>query len=668
VLKQTVTILFLGFVLSSEIAFCQTRLSPEDSVRKISELISSRTRMQLDSVLRLLHDKKEDTVYVKRLNYITRIYINLSFDSAVMYAKAAKEIAKKINYGDGLSQALRNHGTTYETLKRDWTAAVPYYDEAMKVAEENELYDLMHESYSVILNTYFYLGDFPNAMNVATRGLNSAAAKNDHSKMILYNNLIGTIYQRQENYEEALKTYQQSLQMADKMNQDNERTFAYLGLAEVYLARRDSARAFPYLFNSLDIARELFDKPSHRFRHKIAFILYRIGYGYKIFGNAEEGLKYTLDALAFTRIVPCDLFDIANYYLQAGDIYRHLNDYSAARENLYKGLAIATAIGHKEDTRDAYGYLAEVFADEKKYDSAFIYSQLHMRLKDSIVNEITRYRTEEIKAIYDVKEKDKVIARQENIRNLMIGLFALLLLTIAFLYNRYRLRQKNRYQRELNRQQNELFNAIAAAQDQERKRIAQDIHDSLGSVLSAAKLKLSALKESQDNLSPEETEKYQSTLKLLDEASAELRNISHNIMPATLSKLGLVAALKNLINTISSHSGLQISFSAHDFIERLDEQTEMSIYRIILELINNVVKHAEADKVTVQLIKYPEYINISIEDNGKGFDYDRERHAKKGIGLGNILSRVEYLKGTINVDASEGRGTTVIIDVPYRAA
>lgn len=649
-------------------AAAQPGISLEDSARRTTEAFNRGMRKKADSVLALLNKNGIDTVYVLRLNYLSKIFYNFSFDSSLLYANAAKKAARKINYPEGLALAIRNSGIAFETMKRDWIAAVPFYEESMAVAEKNNLYDAMHECYSVILNSYFYLGDFPNAMDVATRGLNSSVERNDYSKMILYNNLIGTIYQRQENYEEALKTYQESLQLADKVKDDEERTFVYLGLAEVYMTRKDSLQAFSYLFHSLNISRKLFDKLSHRYRHKIAFILYRIGYAYKIFGNAEEGLKYTLDALDFTRIVSCDLFDIANYYLQAGDIYRQLHDYPKARENLYKGLAIAREIGHKEDTRDAYGYLAEVFADERNYDSAFIYAQLHMRLKDSIVNEITRYRTEEIKAIYDIKEKDKVIARQENIRNLMIGLFALLLLTIAFLYNRYRLRQKNRYQRELNRQQNELFNAIAAAQDQERKRIAQDIHDSLGSVLSAAKLKLSALKENHSDLSPEETEKYQSTLKLLDEASAELRNISHNIMPATLSKLGLVAALKNLINNISSHSGLHISFSAHDFIERIDEQTEMSIYRIVLELINNVVKHAQADKVTVQLIKHPGYINISVEDNGKGFDYDRERLAKKGIGLGNILSRVEYLKGTINVDASEGRGTTVIIDVPYQAA
>ncbi|MBK7561841.1 MAG: hypothetical protein IPI68_10025 [Chitinophagaceae bacterium] len=176
------------------------------------------------------------------------------------------------------------------------------------------------------------------------------------------------------------------------------------------------------------------------------------------------------------------------------------------------------------------------------------------------------------------------------------------------------------------------------------------------------------MKESQPLFSAEQTEKYVTTLQLLDEASAELRSISHNIMPATLSKLGLIAALKNLSKTISSHSGLQVNFTSHDFMERIPEQTEMSIYRIVLELINNIVKHARASKVTIQLIKYPDYINLSVEDNGRGFDYRNALQEKKGIGLGNILSRVEYLRAKMNVDSVPGSGTTVIIDVPLGMA
>jgi signal transduction histidine kinase len=128
----------------------------------------------------------------------------------------------------------------------------------------------------------------------------------------------------------------------------------------------------------------------------------------------------------------------------------------------------------------------------------------------------------------------------------------------------------------------------------------------------------------------------------------------------------LVPALKNLINKISSSKGLQVQFLTHELNSRLDEQTEISIYRIILELINNIVKHANATKATVQLIKYPDYINITIEDNGKGFDVSKINDEKTGIGLGNVAARVNYLKGKIEIDTRPGKGTTIVIDIPLK--
>jgi signal transduction histidine kinase len=112
---------------------------------------------------------------------------------------------------------------------------------------------------------------------------------------------------------------------------------------------------------------------------------------------------------------------------------------------------------------------------------------------------------------------------------------------------------------------------------------------------------------------------------------------------------------------------LQISFTAHELEGRIEETTEISIYRIILELINNIVKHAKAGKVSIQLVKYPEYINVIVEDNGQGFDYQKAMEEKKGMGLGNVLSRVEFLKGTIDIDSALGKGTTAIIEIPYKA-
>ena len=156
----------------------------------------------------------------------------------------------------------------------------------------------------------------------------------------------------------------------------------------------------------------------------------------------------------------------------------------------------------------------------------------------------------------------------------------------------------------------------------------------------------------------------QASLRLLDQASVELRNIARNIMPAGLSKIGLPAAVKGLLDTLGTSPGLTINYNVHGLEERLPEPLEISLYRVLLELINNVIKHAQATRLTIQLIRYPTYINIVVEDNGIGLDLLPGMGQAKGMGMNNIISRISYLKGTIDIDSKRGAGTTVLIDVP----
>jgi signal transduction histidine kinase len=433
-------------------------------------------------------------------------------------------------------------------------------------------------------------------------------------------------------------------------------------LGDVYTAIGDTAKALQYLRKALNGFTTLRKDTLFLRDYMVANIFFKTGMVFKISNQPGKALRYFEAALDSTVYISANPYEKAAYYLQAGEVLRQMKNLQGAKIYLYEGLRISNEIKHAENLRDACYYLSLVFADEKRYDSAWYYNQQYVALKDSITNVVSKFRTEEIKTVYDINEKNKIIARQTNTRNILIASFAVLLVSLGFLYNRYRLRQKNRYQQELNRQQNDLFNAIAAAQEQERKRIAQDIHDGLGSVLSAAKLKMSEIKEAKPEMGADE--KFLTGIALLDEASSELRNISHNIMPATLSKLGLVPALKNLTEKISSHNGVHIHFFAHDCNNRMNEQIEISVYRIILELINNVVKHANATKATVQLVRYPDYINITVDDNGKGFETGRATDEKKGIGLGSVAARVELLKGKMDIDSMPGSGTTVVIDIP----
>lgn len=626
-----------------------------------------------DSLLNLAAAMPQDSNKVLVLLSISDLQADDSATGSIAYALQAKELSQKLHYKPGIARALGCMGTVYQR-KKEYNTAIDFFLQAIEEGEKYEHFSLKDNLYPSLLNLYFYLGDYPGAMKASAKGLAAAEKINDKKEIALYYNLLGYINCKQGNLDESKKYYDQYLQLARVLNDSLMQGHAYSEAAEVFVNEKNFLQAKEYLFSSQKIYQSLIEKYTGKendlFNYanfaavRLVKVNYQLGKVYKIAGKLDSALFYSLPSVESSKYGISNNYDVASYYINAGDIYRLLGNYTKAIELLRAGLYISVDIQHKENERDACEALALIYREQKKYDSAFIFYSRFTDLKDSIVNNETRMKIAEVQGQYDVAKKDKEISRQQQIRNILIGCFAFLLVSLAFLYNRYRLRQKNKYQQSINQQQNELFNAIVTTQDQERKRIAQDLHDGLGSVLSAAKLKLSALEESNELLPPGMKEKYQTTLLLLDEAAAELRNVSHNIMPATLSKLGLVAALKNLIDNISSHSGLQINFSAHGFTNRLNEVVEMSIYRVVLELINNIVKHAAAKKVTLQMIHYPDYINITVEDDGKGFKYEQAAEQKKGIGLGNILSRVEYLKGKIEIDSATGRGTTTIIDIP----
>ena len=562
-----------------------------------------------------------------------------------------------------------NENAFYFYQQKKYDTATIFWAMSLKIAEDEkfEAEDL-HQLRIALNNNCFLSGDYTDAMRFSAEGLAIAEKLGDRNRMAHFNNVIGYIYMKLGNYAEGEKYFQQYLILAGRIKDSILMAHAFYNLGDLAISTKEYKKAIDLFGQSLYIYKLIKYKVAVNNAEREAYVSNKLAQCYKLSGNLKLARELIRSSLNVTNSPRVNAYDKSEYLINAADIYNRIVLPDSAIFFGKNGLSIAQSINHREDKRDALEQLSIAYYHKKFFDSAFLYQQAYSKLKDSIVNEISLeeiYQREANLRIERQQQLQKIaIQKQKTRQNIISAIGIMMLITLSFLYNSRRLKQKNDYQKELNRQQNELFNAVAVAQDQERKRIAEDIHDSLGSLLSAAKLKLSSLMDDPVIISGGQEEKFSETLQLLDEASSELRNISHNIMPATLSKLGLIAALRNLINTLSSHSGITIRFSAHDFEERMEENMEMSIYRIVLELINNVLKHAAATRLTVQMIRFPEYINLSVEDNGRGFDYDEELFSKKGIGLSNILSRIDYLKGTLHVDTGPARGTTVIIDLP----
>ena len=200
---------------------------------------------------------------------------------------------------------------------------------------------------------------------------------------------------------------------------------------------------------------------------------------------------------------------------------------------------------------------------------------------------------------------------------------------------------------------NEAQTQIIDVQDAERQRIAQDLHDELGGNLAAIKMSLQSTGLDEEKIFP--------LLKLIDEASVNTRNIAHNLMPPNFEDVNLIELLKNHFNKLDQDGKIRFHFHANGYPEeKFNKRQELTLYRIIMELVSNVINHAEAYEATIQLIGYQTYLELMVEDDGKGF----ARSGQKGIGLKNIQSRINFLKGTFNIDSS-GRGTTIVIQLPY---
>ncbi|WP_234735003.1 sensor histidine kinase [Tellurirhabdus bombi] len=210
----------------------------------------------------------------------------------------------------------------------------------------------------------------------------------------------------------------------------------------------------------------------------------------------------------------------------------------------------------------------------------------------------------------------------------------------------------------------ELMTATLQGQEQERRRIAQDLHDEIGTMLSVTKLSLNQLGRSIEKTDPASIILVQKTRSLLDETISNVRRISRDLVPTTLERFGLVAALEELAEKVISQGDIHIEIICPDTVTSLPSSLNLMLFRIAQELTNNAIKHAKAETIQIQLSCEPGQLNLSVIDDGHGFDLDEVLSDKRrGLGLRNIESRLSVVDGSVTFDVAKGRGSRVYVQV-----
>ena len=241
---------------------------------------------------------------------------------------------------------------------------------------------------------------------------------------------------------------------------------------------------------------------------------------------------------------------------------------------------------------------------------------------------------------------------------LLIGALAF----VIVIYSRYKVKKKAELDKAYSDLDKVRFRSVIETQEKERKRIAQELHDGIGQLLSSAKLNMASLENHIPQDEPKEFLLFKTSIKLIDNACKEVRNVSHNMMPIALAQKGLNSALKDLILQINASNTLSISLDIHNLDNHLNEALEISLYRIVQESISNIIKHASATKAIIKIDQIGQSIHLLIKDNGKGFDTSIINKAE-GIGWNNIYSRVSLMNGKIDVHSTKEKGTELSIKI-----
>ena len=369
----------------------------------------------------------------------------------------------------------------------------------------------------------------------------------------------------------------------------------------------------------------------------------------------------------------------AQYYFTLGKIYNQKAGASnekkeihlKAIENFDSCISIAKKLNNNKYLLWGYNWISSSYAFINDYKNAYLFKKRFANLNDSLLDASYLQSMAGVQHKYEVEKKEKEIIslhsanlQKSTLNKFLIGSTIALVLLGLLGYRNFKTKQKLHKTQIIQLEKDKQLLAIDAmlkGQEEERSRLAKDLHDGLGGMLSGVKLSFVNMKENLI-MDAESVTSFEKSILQLDNTIAELRKVAHNLMPEALVKFGLKNAILDFCNSLQLSSKTKFIFEQLGSERLLSNTADLYIYRIVQELINNAIKHADADQILVQLTKTNDKVLLTVEDDGKGFNTELIRSAK-GIGLKNIQQRVDYLKGKIDIASQAAEGTSVNIEL-----
>ena len=552
-----------------------------------------------------------------------------NYEDGIEWGEKSLQYATSLKNDQFIGRANLALGTIWY-LRGDYEVCLGYYQEAQKIFTEIKDDCMLGRTYNQMSVYNRKQKQYEKGLEDLDKSFQLCQTCEDMDCIETSLNNRGVIYEMMGKYDQALIYYRRAQKIA--IESENE-----IGLS--------------YIYNNLAECHRLMEN--------------------------YDSVMYFVDLSTAIRIELKDDQGVAMNYANLGEMMTLAGKYNDAENYLNKALQLTKDINYLDLERHTNELLFRLYKERGQMEQALEYLDRSLVLKDSIlsVEKIkslsdmeVKYETAKIEKNYAEEQQLRAEAdlKASNRRNWIIGITGTTLILLflgLFLYQRrIKLAQEEKNKAVLEEKQKGL-QAVFDATEEERQRIAKDLHDGVGQQMSGLKLAWENLTIDINKKDPEGANKLNELSEILNETAQEVREISHQMMPKVLSEFGLIPAIEEMLEKTLKFSNIKGEYEHFNISERFSERIEISIYRIAQELINNVIKHSGASLVSVQLFKNKNQLILIVEDNGSGFaDVDEEGH-----GLLNIKSRLNTIHGEVNYEASTERGTMATIRVDLSA-
>lgn len=637
-----------------------------------------------DSVLSVIKEIRSRPINVEQANQLRSLgYDLIELDSALA-GKLLKEALQKsitVKDKDAIANAYRLLGV-YHSYFEDYDDAMRNYRLSHEYATANQNSYLSAGVLYNMANIKYWKGEYDSCIHYYTRSLrlfeNPKILKEKDVTVNLVDRRLSDIYSNMSQVFNTLK----NLKKAD----------FYIDKAIAIDRKYDSEKAKQVLAFHMQQKADNFDE-NNQYRkalqirlkflpeiEKSAFPKIYVQQAYQAIsqeyynlGKIDSSQINALKSLKIAEEIKTKS-GLANANKQLGEIALQQKKYEEAEHYLSKTVDYFTQSEDPAEKRNFYKTMHELYAAKGKFREAYQYFKDYSALNDSLLSGEKATQFAELEAKYESEKKDNQIKLQEssikrkNILNYaLFALAAALLMITALGFRTFKQRQKIQKQRitELETEkQLTATEAVLKGEEQERTRLAKDLHDGLGGMLSGIKLSLNHMK---GNLimTPENADAFERSIGMLDNTIKEMRRVAHNMMPEMLVKYGLDTALKELCNEVNRSGSIQANYQSIEMDSVVfDQSLSVAVYRIVQELVGNAIKHSSAKNLLVQAHVDPDErkISVTVEDDGLGFTPETIEE-NKGMGWNNIRHRIEFLKGKIDVKSAPNQGTSVLMEI-----